>query len=118
MEQVLDGMTQPSPSSTDDEDSQQALEIGRQFAHRWTDFGDRSPAKRKDQFLRRPPSDLMRECGLDRARLNKVLSQGLTEDDFPTLRQTETSGNITVEVSEGTQTVGGLMAGILRGRHE
>jgi len=118
MEQVLDGMTQPSPSPSDDDGSQQALEIGRQFAHRWTDFGDQAPAQRMARFFRRLPSALLQECGLDRARLNKILSQGLTEDHFPTLRQTETSGNITVEVSEGTQTVGGLMAGILRGRHE
>jgi hypothetical protein len=116
MEQVLDGMTQPSPS--DDDGSQQALEIGRQFVHRWTEFGDQAPAQRMARFFRRLPSDLMRECGLDRARLNKILSQGLTEADFPTLRQTETAGNITVDVQEGTQTVGDLMAGILRGRHE
>ena len=116
MEQVLDGMTQPSPSSTDDEDSQQALEIGRQFAHRWTEYGDQAPAQRMARFFRRLPSALLQECGLDRARLNKILSQALTEDHFPTLRQTETSGNITVEVQEGTQTVGDLMAGILNAR--
>ena len=117
-QQTLAQMTQPSPSDDDDEDSQQALEIGREFALRWTDFGDRSPAKRKEHFLRRPPSGLMQKCGLGRARLDKILRQGLTDDDFPTLRPTETSGNITVEVQEGTQTVGDLMAGILRGRHE
>ena len=115
-QQTLAQMTQPSPS--DDDDSQQALEIGRQFAHRWTDFGDQAPAQRMARFFRRLPSALLQECGLDRARLNKILSQGLTEADFPSLRQTETSGNITVEVQEGTQTVGDLMAGILRGRHE
>ncbi len=113
-QQTLAQMTQPSPS--DDDGSQQALEIGRQFAHRWTDFGDQAPAQRMARFFRRLPSALLQECGLDRARLNKILSQGLTEDDFPTLRQTETSGNITVEVSEGTQTVGDLMAGILNAR--
>ena len=116
MEQVLDGMTQPSPTDGDDDGSQQALEIGRQFAHRWTDFGDQAPAQRMARFFRRLPSALLQECGLDRARLNKILRQGLTEDDFPTLRPTETSGNITVEVSEGTQTVGDLMAGILNAR--
>jgi len=115
-QQTLAQMTQPSP--TDDDDSQQALEIGRQFAHRWTEFGDQAPAQRMARFFRRLPSALLQECGLDRARLNKILSQGLTEADFPTLRQTETAGNITVDVSEGTQPVGGLMAGILRGRHE
>ncbi len=119
-QQTLAQMTQPSPS--DDDDSQDLVEKGRQFALRWKDFGDRSPAQRMARFFRRLPKSLFLECGLspteDRARLNKILSQGLTEDDFPTLRQTETSGNITVEVSEGTQTVGDLMAGILRGRHE
>jgi hypothetical protein len=98
------------------------VEKGRQFALRWKDFGDQSPAQRMARFFRRLPKSLFLECGLspteDRARLNKILSQGLTEADFPSLRQTETSGNITVEVSEGTQTVGDLMAGILRGRHE
>ena len=117
-QQTLAQMTQPSPTDGDDDGSQQALEIGRQFAHRWTDFGDQAPAQRMARFFRRLPSALLQECGLDRARLNKILSQGLTEDDFPTLRPTETSGNITVDVSEGTQTVGDLMAGILRGRHE
>ena len=119
-QQTLAQMTQPSPS--DDDDSQDLVEKGRQFSLRWKDFGDQSPAQRMARFFRRLPKSLFLECGLspteDRARLNKILSQGLTEDDFPSLRQTETSGNITVEVSEGTQTVGDLMAGILRGRHE
>ena len=118
-QQTLAQMTQPSPSEVLSQ-GLQALEIGRQFARRWKDFGDQSPAQRMARFFRRLPKALFLECGLDptedRARLNKVLRQGLTEADFPTLRETETSGNITVEVQEGTQTVGDLMAGILNAR--
>jgi hypothetical protein len=77
-----------------------------------------------ERFVRRLPSALFLETGLrasgqDRARLNKILRQGLTDDDFPTLQATETHGNITVDQAEqGTQRIGGLMAELLGGRHE
>ena len=122
-QQTLAQMTQPSPSPTDD-DSQDLLEKGRQFALRWTEFGDLTPAQRMDRFFRRLPSALFLDCGLrasgqDRARLNKILRQGLTESDFPTLQATESHGNITIDQSEqGTQRIGGLMAELLGGRRE
>ena len=123
-QQMLAQMTKPSPSPTDDDDSQDLLEKGRQFARRWTEFGDLTPAQRMERFFRRLPSALFLETGLrasgqDRARLNKILRQGLTESDFPTLQATETHGNITVDQAEqGTQRIGGLMAELLGGRHE
>jgi len=123
-QQMLDQMTKPGPSPTDDDDSQDLLEKGRQFALRWTEFGDLTPAQRMDRFFRRLPSSLFLETGLrasgqDRARLNKILRQGLTESDFPTLQATESHGNITIDQSEqGTQRIGGLMAELLGGRRE
>jgi hypothetical protein len=75
-----------------------------------------------ERFFRRLPSTLFLDCGLrasgqDRARLNKILRQGLTESDFPTLQATESHGNITIDQSEqGTQQIGGLMAELLGGR--
>jgi len=122
-QQTLAQMTQPSPSPTDD-DSQDLVEKGRQFALRWTEFGDLTPAQRMERFFRRLPSTLFLDCGLrasgqDRARLNKILRQGLTESDFPTLQATESHGNITIDQSEqGTQRIGGLMAELLGGRRE
>ena len=122
-QQMLAQMTKPSPSPTDD-DSQDLLEKGRQFARRWTEFGDLTPAQRMDRFFRRLPSALFLDCGLrasgqDRARLNKILRQGLTESDYPTLQATESHGNITVDQSEqGTQRIGGLMAELLGGHRE
>ena len=123
-QQMLAQMTKPSPSPTDDDDSQDLLEKGRQFARRWTEFGDLTPAQRMERFFRRLPSALFLDCGLrasgqDRARLNKILRQGLTESDFPTLQATESNGNITVDQAEqGTQRIGGLMAELLGGPHE
>ena len=122
-QQTLAQMTQPSPSPTDD-DSQDLLEKGRQFVLRWTEFGDLTPAQRMERFFRRLPSALFLDCGLrasgqDRARLNKILRQGLTESDFPTLQATESHGNITIDQSEqGTQRIGGLMAELLGGHRE
>ena len=122
-QQTLAQMTQPSPSPTDD-DSQDLVEKGRQFVLRWTEFGDLTPAQRMERFFRRLPSTLFLDCGLrasgqDRARLNKILRQGLTESDFPTLQATESHGNITIDQSEqGTQRIGGLMAELLGGRRE
>jgi hypothetical protein len=122
-QQTLAQMTKPSPSPTDD-DSQDLLEKGRQFVLRWTEFGDLTPAQRMERFFRRLPSTLFLDCGLrasgqDRARLNKILRQGLTESDFPTLQATESHGNITIDQSEqGTQRIGGLMAELLGGRRE
>jgi len=122
-QQTLAQMTQPSPSPTDD-DSQDLVEKGRQFVLRWTEFGDLTPAQRMERFFRRLPSALFLDCGLrasgqDRARLNKILRQGLTESDFPTLQATESHGNITIDQSEqGTQRIGGLMAELLGGRRE
>ena len=123
-QQMLAQMTKPSPSPTDDDDSQDLLEKGRQFARRWTEFGDLTPAQRVERFFRRLPSALFLDCqlrasGQDRARLNKILRQGLTDDDFPTLQATETHGNITVDSPPaGTQQIGGLMAELLGGRRE
>ena len=122
-QQTLAQMTQPSPSPTDD-DSQDLVEKGRQFVLRWTEFGDLTPAQRMERFFRRLPSALFLDCGLrasgqDRARLNKILRQGLTESDFPTLQATESHGNITIDQSEqGTQRIGGLMAELLGGHRE
>jgi len=123
-QQMLAQMTKPSPSPTDDDDSQDLLEKGRQFVLRWTEFGDLTPAQRMERFFRRLPSALFLETGLrasgqDRARLNKILRQGLTESDFPTLQATESHGNITIDQSEqGTQRIGGLMAELLGGHRE